>query len=246
MNTVYDVISKHKSIRKYKNEEVKKEDLKKILTAAQYAPSSINGQQWSIIVVKDENKKKKLAELAGDQEWIAKAPVFLVFVADYYRTDIAAKKQNKDLIITQSVESIMVSCVDAGLAMQNSINVAESLGYGTVPIGAMRKEPEDVIKLLDLPKYVFPIAGLCIGVPDEEHKQKPRLPIEAVIHYESYNSALQDHIDEYDETIKEYMKKRTENSSDKSWSEGIMYAYDKVYYPKVYQALKEQGFDNNK
>lgn len=246
MNSVFDLISRHRSVRKYKDENVNEQDLNKILTAAQYAPSSINGQQWSIIVIKDKEKKKKLAELAGEQEWIAQAPVFLVFAADYNRASIAAAKQNKDLIITQSVESVMVSCVDVGLAMQNSISTAESLGYGTVPIGAMRREPDEVVRLLGLPKYVFPIAGLCIGVPGEEQSQKPRLPQEAVIHYESYNEDLDKHIDAYDATISEYIRKRTGNSMSRTWSEGIMKSYDMVYYPKVYQALKNQGFENNK
>lgn len=246
MSVVFDSLSRHRSVRKYKDSEVKKEDLDMILSAAQYAPSSINGQQWSIVVIKDKEKKKKLAELTGGQEWIDLAPVFLVFVADYNRASIAAAKQDKDLIITESVESVMVACVDVGLAMQNSINAAESLGYGIVPIGAVRKEPEEVIDLLGLPKYVFPVAGLCIGVPDEEQSQKPRLPQGAVVHYESYNNDLERYIDSYDETIKQYMKKRTQNASSRTWSEGIMKSYNRVYYPKVYQALKNQGFENNK
>lgn len=246
MNTVFETISSHRSVRKYKDEMVKDYDLDMILAAAQYAPSSINGQQWSIIVIKDKEKKEKLAKLAGDQEWIDQAPVFLVFVADYNRAMIAAAKQGKDLIITESIESIMVSCVDVGLAMQNSIITAESLGYGIVPIGAMRKEPEDVVNLLGLPRYVFPIAGLCLGIPDEEQSKKPRLPREAVIHNEVYDKDIEKHIDAYDETIKQYMIKRTKNASGRTWSEGIMKSYDRVYYPKVYQALKNQGFENNK
>lgn len=78
MTHVYDVLTEHRSIRKYKQEPVDEKHLEMILRAAQAAPSSVNGQQWSIILVKDQEKKDKLASLTGDQSWVAEAPVFLV------------------------------------------------------------------------------------------------------------------------------------------------------------------------
>ena len=122
---VFDTIKKHRSIRKYKDKDVKQEDLDKILEAAQLAPSSINGQQWSIIVIKNDETKKQFAELTGGQEWVAKAPVFLVFVADYYRAGIALKKEGKEFKNIESIEATMVSAVDVGLAFSNAMNVAE-------------------------------------------------------------------------------------------------------------------------
>lgn len=246
MSQVYELISNHVSIRKYKNEEVREKDLDKILKSTQFAPSSINGQQWSVIVIKDEETRKKIATLAGGQKWLAEAPVFLVFVADYYRTALALKKENKEFRNIESIEATMVASVDVGIAFSNAMNVAESMGYGIVPIGAIRKEPMEIIELLELPKYVYPILGMCIGIPDESPMKKPRLPEEAVIHKEKYNKDLENLINQYDSTIEEYMNVRTQGEDVKTWSQGISSIYDKIYFPKVYPTLKQQGFINDK
>lgn len=246
MTHVYDVLTEHRSIRKYKSDEVDEKHLEMILRAAQAAPSSVNGQQWSIIVVKDQEKKDELAALTGDQSWVSQAPIFLVFVADYNRANLAAEKNNQELKLTQSVESIMVACVDVGLASGNAIAVAESLGYGIVPIGGVRREPDKVIELLELPKYVYPIMGLCIGMPDEKHEKKPRLPIQAVVHHETYNKDQMVDIDLYDDMINQYLMERSGGKKDTNWSKQLSELYSRVYYPKVYPTLKQQGFDNDK
>lgn len=243
---LYEIMKNHKSKRKYKGQDVDENDMEKILEAARLAPSSINGQQWSVIVVKDEKKKKEFAELTGGQKWIEDAPVFLVFVADYYRTAIALEKENKEFKNIESIEAIMVSSVDVGLAFSNAMNMAESMGYGIVPIGAIRRDPEKVIELLDLPKFVYPVLGMCIGVPDEDPMKKPRFPIKAMVHKEKYNRDQEVLVDEYDETIENYMEERTEGQDVRNWSQGVSGTYSTVYFPKVYDSLKKQGFKNNK
>lgn len=242
----YEVMKKHRSIRKYKDQDVKSSDLERILEAAQLAPSSINGQQWSVIVIKNQEKKKKFAELTGGQKWIEEAPVFLVFVADYYRTAIALKKEGKEFKNIESIEATMVSSVDIGLAFSNAMNVAEEMGYGIVPIGAIRRDPKTVIELLELPELVYPVLGMCIGVPDEDPMTKPRFPKEAMIHNEKYNRDLNGLVDEYDEIIKEYMSERTNGKDVRGWSEGVSGTYCEVYFPEVHGTLKKQGFKNEK
>ena len=243
---IYEIMKNNKSKRKYKDEDVDEKDLDKILEAARLAPSSINGQQWSVIVVKDKNTKKEFANLTGGQKWVEDAPVFLVFVADYYRTAIALEKENKEFKNIESIEATMVSAVDVGLAFSNAMNMAEAMGYGIVPIGAVRRDPIKVIELLDLPKYVYPVLGMCIGVPDEDPMKKPRFPKSAMVHKEKYNRDLEGLVDEYDEIIKGYMKERTEGQDIRNWSQGVSGTYSAVYFPEVYGTLKKQGFENNK
>lgn len=243
---IYEIIKSHTSKRKYKTQEVKERDLEKILEAARLAPSSINGQQWSVIVVKDKEKKREFVQLTGGQKWIEDAPVFLVFVADYYRTAIALEKEKKEFKNMESIESTIVSSVDVGLAFSNAMNVAESMGYGIVPIGAIRNDPEKVIELLKLPEKVYPILGMCIGVPDEDPMKKPRFQREAMIHEEVYNRDLKSEVDKYDETIENYIKERTNGKDVKNWSKGVSKTYSIVYSPKVYDSLKKQGFKNEK
>lgn len=92
----------------------------------------------------------------------------MIFCLDFYRAKLAADKNNVELKITDSVESLLIGSTDVGIALGNAIAAAESFGLGTVPIGGIRRNPQDVIELLGLPEYVFPIAGLVVGHPNEE------------------------------------------------------------------------------
>jgi len=246
MNEVIKLLNNHRSIRNYTAESISEEDLDLIIRASQSAPSSINGQQVTIIGVRDKEKKKKLSELVGDQVYVDTAPLFLVFCADFYRAKLAAEITGEKLVITDSEEAKLVGAVDVGLALSNAIAAAESLGLGIVPIGGIRKEPEAVVELLGLPEFVFPMVGLAIGHPTGESEVKPRFPKEVVYHSEEYNKNLLGKIKEYDEVIKQHMIKATEGKLDKNWSETVSSVYKYVYYPKVKAAIEKQGFKDER
>lgn len=246
MNSTLEVMKNHRSIRKYKDIMIQDEIINNLVDVAQHAPNSINGQQTSVIVIKDRETKKKIAEYTGGQTWIEECPVFLVFVMDYYKTKLACDKNERNQVITDSVESIMVGCVDAGISMQNVVTAAESLGLGTVCIGGIRRNPEEVIKLLDLPEYTYPVVGLCIGYPADYSSLKPRMPKEAYCHYEKYNKDnLTNAINSYDEIVSNYLSQGGREQK-VNWSNTTSNFYQFVYYPNVYGTLKMQGFKNEK
>jgi len=245
MNQVIETILNHRSIRSYKDQAIPLEYMEAIYDSIQAAPTSINGQQLSVIVIEDKKTKEVIADLCGGQPWIAQAPCFFLFVADYHRANIAAQKHELPLAITDSLESIMVSSVDVGIAMGHAINAAESLGLGIVPIGAVRREPEAIIELLELPQLVYPIAGLVLGYPDDKSAKKPRLPRQAVFHKETYKPDQEEHIEAYDQVMTDYMDKRTGGKEQRNWSETTSGIYKTVYFPKVYPSIKKQGFKNN-
>lgn len=245
MNQTIKTIEDHRSIRQYTDKDIDKNELNAILEAAHSMPTSINGQQLSIIVVKDPVSKQKLSEFAGGQPWIAAAPVFLVFVMDMNKTAKAGEIVGKPQVIHESAEGVLVSSFDAGLAMGGAIIAAESLGLGIVPIGGIRNNPQGVIDLLELPKKTFPIAGLVIGHPENRSAKKPRLSIESFAHNEKYNDkAVDSAIEKFDIEIAEYYKERGDKSS--NWSSQIAESYKQVYFPKVYPTLKSQDFSLEK
>lgn len=215
MNEVLQILTDHRSIRSYTDEPVSDEQLDLIIQATQAAPTSINGQQFTVIAVKDKERKKKISELAGGQPWIDQAPVFLLFCADFNRAKIALEEYNDTpLEITNGLESVLVGAVDVGIALGTATAAAESMGLGTVPIGAVRGKPDELIELLKLPKYVFPVSGLVIGHPADRSAKKPRLPQAAVLHHETYQEEdVRTHIEAYDKQMSEYMKKRTDRKS---------------------------------
>lgn len=242
MNNTIDTIKNHRSIRQYLDKDISDEMVDEIVKSAQAMPNSINGQQTSVIVVRDKKKKEKLAELVGNQQHVAKAPVFLVFVMDFYRTHLAGEKTGLKQVIHEDIEGILAGSVDVGIALGASVVAAESLGLGTVPIGGIRKNPEEVIEILGLPKYTFPVVGLVIGYPADESHKKPRVPFNSFKHNESYDvKAVDDSIEVYDEEMSKYLSEIGRSEQETNWSTFTSRIYQSVYYPKVKDAIDKQG-----
>jgi len=246
MNSTIDTIKNHRSIRSYTEEPVDDRKLDEIIKAAQAMPNSINGQQTSVIVVKNRETRSKIAQATGGNPWIVEAPVFLLFLADFYKTDLGVNKQGFQQLIHESIEGSIVGAVDAGLNMAAAIISAESLGLGIVPIGGVRRNPQDIIDLLHLPPKTFPICGLAIGHPKSLSAQKPRLPMKTFRHEEVYNTeGLREAIDEYDDEMEVYYKEIRQGQFG-NWSKTNSKLYQSVYYPDVYPTMKKQGFLNDK
>lgn len=246
MTETIKIMENHRSIRNFTDEPVSEEMINAVISAAQHAPTSINGQGVSVIVIKDKNTREKMAELTGGQSWVAQAPVFLIFIADLYKTSLGVKNAGYEQIIHESVEGIMVASVDAGIALGTAITAAESLGLGIVPIGAVRKNPQTVIEMLELPQYTFPMVGLAIGHPKDHSKQKPRMDTAAFRFDEKYDkNRLPELINKYDEQIAKYLDE-IGREQEKSWSNFVANAYKTVYFPDVYPAALKQGFKFDK
>jgi FMN reductase (NADPH) len=179
-------INSHYTVREYKPEPVTAELVELVIAAGQRASTSSNLQAYSVVAVADQEKRGHLAELCGGQRQILEAPVFLAWCADLSRLDRVCQARGYEQV-TDYVESFLVAAVDAALAMQNAALAAESLGLGMCYIGAIRNQPQDVIDLLDLPRLVFPVSGMTLGWPAAAPFVRPRLPLNAVLHWESYD-----------------------------------------------------------
>ncbi len=246
MNQTIEIIKNHRSIRSYLDKDIPDAVLTTIIEAAQAMPTSINGQQVSLVIVRDKDLRKKLAELCGGQPWVAQAPVFVLFVADFYKTSLAAKLNNRQQVIHESAEGNLVGIFDCGIALGGMTVAAESLGLGIVPIGGIRLHAQEVIELLGLPEYTFPVNGLCLGYPADNSKLKPRLPLATYAHYEKYNPAiLEENIRAYDKTMAEYLA-GINRSEEVNWSSRTSSIYQQVYFPNVKPTMTKQGFLHDK
>lgn len=247
MNEVINLMKNHRSIRKYKDQDVSEEIINKLLEAVQSMPTSINSQQLSVIVVRDKETKKKLSEYVGNQSYVYEAPVFLVFVMDLYKTYIAGEKTGNPQIIHESLEGLSTGIFDGGIALGAAVVAAESLGLGICPIGGIRRDPEKVIEILGLPKYTFPLVGLTVGYAEDKSKVKPRLPFNSFKHEETYHKdRIRPSIDKYDEEMSKYLKEIGREQIEGNWSIQTSKIYSTVYYPKVKPALENQGFKHDK
>jgi nitroreductase len=182
----------HRSVRGYKPDPVPPGTLETLIAAAQSAATSSNMQWWSAVAVTDPAKKKVLAEIAGSQKHIEQCPLFIAWVADMSRNQRISEAEKTGFETMPWLETFMVACIDAALAAQNAVVAAQSIGLGTVYIGAMHNDPVKVAELLGLPPQSFVVFGLCVGYAADGKAQgevKPRLPQATVLHRERYDAA---------------------------------------------------------
>ena len=164
MQDIFKILGSHRSIRKYKDEPIPDKLLNNILTSARQAPTSSNLQAYSIIVIKDREKKKTLSNLCGGQPWVESCPVFLAICPDLYRLQKVCEIRNYKPN-DQYIEMFIIAVVDAALVAQNITVAAEASGLGICMIGGIRNNPDKVCELLRLPEKVFPPNIATTGVP---------------------------------------------------------------------------------
>lgn len=186
-STVFEQIYRHASVRCYRDDPLPRAVVEAVVAAGQRSSTSSNLQMFSVVAVTDPGKRARLADLCGNQAHIAQAPVFLAWCADLSRLERASKLRGYAQVSEYS-ENFLLAAVDAAITMQTATLAAESLGLGMCYIGAIRNHPLDVIELLELPRLVFPISGMTLGWPDGEFRPRPRLPLEAVLHWEHYDA----------------------------------------------------------
>lgn len=244
MNETLKLLMNHRSIRKYTDRPVEQPLLEQIVAAGQMASSSSHVQAYSVVAVTEPERKAKLSELCGRQAYIKECPVFLVWCADLHRLKDAAVRYTPELPSYEgNVENFIVATVDVALAAQNAAVAAESLGLGIVYIGGIRNQSSEVAKLLGLPNLVYPVFGMCLGYPDQAPMHRPRLPIQAVLHMESYDANKADAaLPAYDEEMVQYLSERTDGQKDTAWTRLMA---DKLVQPSrlhMKAFLEDQGF----
>jgi FMN reductase (NADPH) len=242
MNEVIQLLQSHRSIRKFKSIPISPNQIDHIIDSAQKASTSSNVQAYSIIGVSDSDKKQKLAELAGNQQYIEKCPLFLVWCADLYRIDQACRKNQVEMV-SGTTENFIVATVDAAIAAQNAAIAAESMGLGIVYIGGIRNQSYEVTKLLNLPSLVYPIFGMCVGFPDHEPSSRPRLARDAVYHQDAYSTEhVLEEIEDYDQMLQAYYIERTGGKRDTTWSKEMSQKFEHAARTHMRSFLEEQGY----
>ena len=215
MTETIKLMKAHTSVRRFKEQEISQEHLNEILTATQMASSWKNFQSYSVILVRSQEKKDALYELVP-QEAIRQSAAFLLFVGDLNRAEKGASLHT-DTFQPQGVEGLLITSVDAALAGQNTLLAAESLGYGGVIIGLVRYKSEEVAELFNLPDYTYPVFGIALGVPNQQHDVKPRLPLSQVVFEEEYQEQPVEAIFDYDQVQADYAGARATSS----WSQRL-------------------------
>lgn len=204
-----EAIKNRKSIRKFTDESIKKEDLEEIIEVARRAPSSVNGQQISLVYTTDKNIIEKIAHLSGGQAQIRDCSCFITLIGDYYRDKVYLESVGKEL--TDDIQRLReVVMVDAGIMALTINYVAMAKGYGCTIIGGVKENPEQIAELLNLPKNTIVALGITIGVPTKESLEgtlKPRIKKEAFAMEDKYNKEVQvNAVKDYEKVLDKWFK----------------------------------------
>lgn len=215
----------HRSVRGFSASALPDGVLEAAVAAAQSASTSSNLQGWSVIAVRDADRRARLAKIAGDQDFIAQAPLFLAWVADLSRLDHVGQAHGRDLPGVDRLDTFLAAVMDTAFAAQNAAAAFESYGLGIVYVGAVRNRPEAIAAELGLPARTVALFGMSVGYPDRQRPTaiKPRLPQHAVLHAERYDSAAANDpavIAAYDERLR--AARTAQGSPGRSWSESVL------------------------
>lgn len=246
-DVIEQLMKKHHSVRRFKQEPLSEATVKQLVQAGQSASTSSYLQTYSIIGVTDPKIKKALREISG-QAYVEENGYLFVFVMDYHRHDLINEQVQGDMQSSfESAEGLLVGTIDVALLAQNMAVAAESLDLGIVYLGSLRNNVARVKELLNLPKYTFPLFGMAVGVPadNEQGSPKPRLPFEAVFHENQYNQDKASKVDalkEYDQVVSDYYSKRTDGKRTETWSQQVANFLEMKQRTDMLDELHDSGF----
>jgi nitroreductase len=248
MARISDSLLDRRTIRKYSSEPVDDKLLNELLIMACRTSTTGNMQVYSIIITRDEQKKKELAPLHFNQKMITEAPVVLTFCADFNRFNKWCLMRNAEPGYDNFL-SFMTGAIDALLVAQTLCIAAESEGLGICYLGTTTYTADKIIEVLKLPAGVVPVTTVTIGWPAERPDQVDRLPLEAVIHEETYHdyslTDLKKHYKEKEERSdsKQFVTENKKETLAQVFTDVRYKKSDNVYFSKILlQVLKDQGF----
>ena len=190
-----DSIKNRRSIRKYSDKDIEASLLNEIIAEAMQTPTMGNMQLYSVVVNRSKEIKEQLAPAHFNQPMVTGAPVVLTFCADFNRFTKWCEQRNADAGYDNFL-SFMNAVQDTLLFAQTVTVLAEAAGLGTCYLGTTVYMPETISKVLNLPKFVVPVATITVGYPAEDAKKSDRLPVEAIMHNETYHDYSAEQIDQ--------------------------------------------------
>jgi len=168
----FETVRHRHSVRRFQADRpVEPEKLHAILETACSAPSAGDLQSYRIIVAADEAHRTTLSRLAGEQPFIAEAPICLVFCTDAERAANKYGARGRDLYALQ----------DATIAATYAQLAVVAAGLGSTWIGAF--DGNEVAQTLGLERGLMPVAMLSVGYPAELPELTPRRLLDEVVTY---------------------------------------------------------------
>lgn len=246
MNPTIETQLNHRTIREFTNESIPENIFEQLMEIARRTATSTGMQYASIIRIKDKEIKEEIAKVCA-QEYVARAPELLIFVADCYRNKQILKEKNQDAEGINGMDKFFQAFTDSCITVQNIVNAAESLGLGTVYLGSILNDSEKICEILNLPELTFPVLGLGIGYPNQNPQIKPRMDMKIRVHEDRYHKLdnYLEQLKEYDEEMQTYYDLRDSNSRVDSFTDQVVARMKSPNEKRQAMAniIAKQGFD---
>jgi nitroreductase len=250
-STVSNILTR-RSQRAFSDAAIPDDLLDTLLASAFSAPSKSDLQQACVIHVRDRAKQQRIADATDSTRWAARAPVLLVWCGDSRRIRRLSEWRGH-AFANDHLDAFMNAAVDAGICMQTFIIAAESYGLGCCPLSELRNQVQLLSNELELPRYVFPLAGLCVGWPVRRAELSMRLPMSVTVMRDRYDdSALFDEVAAYDrrrealEQTPDEQQRFVEEfgvAENYGWSENRTRQYARPARDDFGAYIRRQGFD---
>ena len=184
--------------RRYRPDPVPADVLRLLCATALASPTKSDLQQADIVRVASAAKRAAIHALLPGSPWIAGAPEFLVFCGDGFRLRRIFERRG-EAFPNDHLDAFFNAAVDGAIVLSTFVQAAELAGLGSCPISEIRNHAATIAGLLELPDWVFPIAGLTLGYPEAKEPMSPRLGLGATVHVDAYAAGrLEPELEAYD------------------------------------------------
>ncbi len=174
MTEFFDLVRERRSVRRYTSEDLSDRQLDAILDAMRRAPSAGDLQAYEVVVVRLPERRQQLAHAAHDQDFVAEAPVVLVFFMNPARSRANYGERGATLY----------ACQDASIAAAHAQLAVHALGLASVWVGAF--DDDAVRRVVSAPAGLVPSSLLVIGHAAESPGPTPRRLLADLVHRESF------------------------------------------------------------
>ena len=241
-------LNQHRTIRKYTDNQIDPKLLTQLLESACRASNTGNMQAYSVVVTTDPTIKDRLSPAHFNQPMLKSAPVVLTFCADFNRISRWCELRNA-VPGYDNFQSFMAAAIDALIAAQTFCIAAESVGLGICYLGTTTYNAQEIITALNLPKLVVPVTTITVGFPADMPDQTDRLPLDSVVHHETYKDFTAEDINslyaekENSDFYKQFVAENKKETLAQVFTD-IRYSKknNEFFSEKFMDALKVQGF----
>lgn len=238
-----------RTIRKYTSQDLSDACLNRLLEIATRASNTGNMQLYSVVVTRSREVKEKLAPAHFNQPMITTAPVVLTFCADANRF-VKWAAQRKAEAGFDNLQTFIAATIDAMLFAQSFCDAAEAEGLGICYLGTTAYNAGQIVDILSLPRLVVPIVTVTVGYPELPLPDQPeRLPLEAVVHRETYVDYTPRAIDdlyrekEALEVNRQFVKENNKETLAQVFTDVRYTKKNNEFFSEVLtEVLKKQGF----